>query len=122
MRAPCPLLTMLFAALQALGLGACDKLRSTTIVRTVDDGIRHDRSWSRTWKDRAEFRCIASSSGRCNIVVFTSECHGIDCRTRVLTELSLPPGTSRRLDRLPRGFRHCVAHDAKPIVPTCLKA
>ena len=118
----CPVLTVLFAALQAVGLGACDKLTSTTIVRTMDDGSRHDKSWTRTWKDRAEFRCIASSSGHCHVVVFTSDCPGSGCTTRVLRELTLPPGTTRKLASLSPGFKHCVAHDAKPVAPTCLKA
>ena len=122
MRVHCPVLTLLFAVLQLVGLGACDKIRSTTIVSTMDDGIRRDKSWSRTWRDRAEFRCIASSSGRCHVVVFTRDCRGGDCATRVLDELSLPAGTSRKLHDLPRGFRHCIAHAAKPVAPACLKA
>jgi hypothetical protein len=120
MRTPRPILVLALAALPLLG--ACDKLSSTTISRTLDDGTRNDRSWSKTWKDRAEFRCLASSSGQCHIVVFTSDCPGSGCSTRVVSELSLPAGAARKLTGLPRGFKHCVAHDAKPIAPTCLKA
>lgn len=109
-------------ALLAAGLGGCDKLTSTTIVRNLQDDTRDDRSWTKTWKDRAEFRCVASTSGDCQIVVFLSDCPAAGCTTRVLHELSLPAGASRTLTGLPRGFKHCVAHDAKPVAPNCLKA
>ena len=56
------------------------------------------------------------------MVVFTRDCRGGDCATRVLDELSLPAGTSRKLQDLPRGFRHCIAHATKPVAPNCLKA
>lgn len=109
-------------ALLLAALGGCDKLTSTTIVRNLQDETRNDRSWTRTWKDRAEFRCVASTAGRCHVVVFASDCPKAGCTTRVLGELTLPVGASRTLTGLPRGFRHCVAHDAKPVAPTCLKA
>lgn len=109
-------------ALLASGLGGCDKLTSTTIVRNLQDDTRNDRSWTRTWKDRAEFKCVASTGGSCHVVVFASDCPDAGCTTRMLRELTLPVGTSRTLTGLPRGFRHCVAHDAKPVAPTCLKA
>lgn len=60
--------------LSALGVGACDKLQSTTTVRNFEVGARDERSWSRTWKDRAEFKCIATSSGGCEFVVFVEDC------------------------------------------------
>ena len=109
-------------ALLVSGLGGCDKLTSTTIVRNLQDDTRDDRSWTKTWKDRAEFKCVASTSGSCQIVVFLSDCPGTACTTRVLHELTLPAGASRTLTGLPRGFKHCVAHDAKPAAPNCLKA
>ena len=108
--------------LLAAGLGGCDKLTSTTIVRNLQDETRNDRSWTKTWKDRAEFRCVASTAGRCHVVVFASDCPKAGCTTRVLGELTLPVGASRTLTGLPRGFKHCVAHDAKPVAPACLKA
>jgi len=109
-------------ALALAGLGGCDKLTSTTIVRNLQDDTRNDRSWTRTWKDRAEFRCVASTSGSCQVVVFTSDCPRAGCSTRVLGELTLPVGATRTMTGLPRGFKHCVAHDAKPVAPNCLKA
>jgi hypothetical protein len=122
MHAPRCVIALLPVALSIPSLGGCDKLTSTTIVRTLEDGTRNDRSWSRTWKDRVKFKCVASTSGSCEIVVFTSDCPGAACTTRVVKELSLPVGKSMQLGGLPRGFRHCIAHDAKPVVPACLKA
>lgn len=113
---------MLIIALSAVSLSACDKLTSTTTVRTLQDDARNDKSWSKTWKDRAEFRCIASTSGRCHIMVFVSVCAGASCDTKLVKELALAAGASQKLTALPRGFQHCVAHDAKPVAPTCLKA
>lgn len=113
---------LLIAALSILSLGGCDKLTSTTTVRTLQDGARNDKSWGRTWKDRAEFRCMASSSGRCNIIVIVNVCTGAACKTQLVQELALAAGASRTLSALPRGFKHCVAHDAKPVAPACLKA
>ena len=121
----CPVLTVLFAALQAVGLGACDKLTSTTIVRTMDDGSRHDKSWSKTWKDRAEFRCIASSSGHCHVVVFTSDCPGRGCTTRVLSEWTLPAGTSRKLTQPVRwlqALRDARCQARRPHLPESLRS
>ncbi len=118
----CRVIDPLVTALSMIGLVGCDKLTSTTTVRNLQDGVRTDRSWSQTWKDRAEFRCIASTSGQCNFVVFTSNCPAVPCSTRVVTEVALNAGESRKLNALPRGFMHCVAHDAKPVAPTCLKA
>ena len=115
-------IALLPVALSVSGLGGCDKLSSTTIVRTLEDGTRNDKSWSRTWKDRAKFKCLASTSGSCQIVVFTSDCPEASCTARVVKELSLPVGTSMQLTGLPHGFKHCVSHDAKPVVPACLKA
>lgn len=122
MHAPRCVIALLPVALSIFGLGGCDKLSSTTTVRNWQDDTRNDRSWTRTWKDRAEFKCVASTSGNCQIVVFVSDCPGAGCNTRVLNELTLPAGASRKLTGLPRGFKHCVAHDAKPVAPTCLKA
>ena len=115
-------IAVLPVALSISGLGGCDKLSSTTIVRTLEDGTRNDKSWSRTWKDRAKFKCLASTSGSCEIVVFTSDCADASCTARVVKELSLPVGKSMQVSGLPRGFKHCIAHDAKPVVPACLKA
>ncbi len=119
---PSALPTALSMALSLMGLTACDKLTSITTVRTLQDDTRNDQSWSRTWQDRAEFKCIASSSGHCNIVVFVRDCSIAPCTTRVVSELALPAGAWRKLSALPHGFKHCVAHDAKPVPPACLKA
>ena len=122
MHAPrCPV-ALLTTALLATALGGCDKLTTTTIVRNLQDDTRNDRSWTKLWKDSAEFRCVASTGGTCHVVVFASDCPAAACTTHVLGELTLPAGTSRRLTGLPRGFKHCIAHDARPVAPACLKA
>jgi len=108
--------------LSATALGACDKLTATATARALQDGVRIAQHWSRTWNSCADYRCIASATGRCNIVVVVSVCAGASCDTRLVEELSLPAGASKTLTALPRGFKHCLTHDAKPAAPTCLKA
>jgi len=110
----------LLIGLCSLGLHGYDKFTSTTTVRNMEDGARLERSWSRTWKERAEFKCVASSSGSCKVVVFVSNCHRGTCTTRTIDRLTLRPGTTHRLIGLPPGFRHCIAHVAMPAAPACL--
>ena len=70
------LLTSLLIAVFAAGVTACEQVPNTTIARSVEDGARVEKSWVRTWRDRARFECVASSSGACQVVVFVTECPG----------------------------------------------
>jgi hypothetical protein len=92
---------------------------TTTIARSFVDGQRIDMDWVRTWKDRARFECVASTSGLCQVVVFVSECPGPACRTRVLREFPLGAGEVMDLAGLPSGFRWCLSHGDKPVAPAC---
>ena len=114
-----PLLTLVLMAISATGITACEQVPSTTVARSVEDGQRIDKSWVRTWKDRARFECVASTSGVCRVVVFVSECPGSACQTRVLRDFALAAGESVDLLRLPRGFKYCLSHYARPVAPAC---
>ncbi len=103
-----------------LGVAACENVQSTTVARAMEDGEHVEKSWVRTWKDRARFECVASSNGLCEVVVFVSECPGPACKLRVIREFSLRPGATADLVKLPPNFRWCLAHGVKPIAPACL--
>ncbi|MFT3807090.1 hypothetical protein [Arenimonas sp.] len=109
------------AILIAAFAAGCEMEPSTTTARSMEDGARVEKSWVRTWRDRARFECVASSSGACQIVVFVTDCPGAACRTRVLKELTLPADSTADMPQLPRDFRYCLAHGRKPIAPDCLK-
>lgn len=116
-------LTAILVAVSAAGVTACEQVPSTTIARSVEDGSRVEKSWVRTWRDRARFECVASSSGACRVVVFVTECPGQACSTqpiRVIRELDLAEGQVADLVKLPTGFRYCLAHGRKPVAPACL--
>ena len=106
-------------ALSVSGLGGCDKLSSTT-VRTLEDGTRNEKSWVRTWKDRARFECVASTSGACQVVVFVSECPGAACKTTWCWRFRHKPVGPSSPDQLPRGFKYCLSHTRRPVAPACL--
>ena len=113
------ILTAILIAVSAAGVTACEQVPNTTIARSVEDGSRIEKSWVRTWRDRARFECVASSSGACRVVVFVSECPGPACSTKVIRELELVEGQAADLLMLPAGFRYCLAHGAKPVAPAC---
>ena len=113
------LLTSLLIAVFAAGVTACEQVPNTTIARSVEDGTRIEKSWVRTWRDRARFECVASSSGACVVVVFVSECPGAACKTQVLRDLVLKAGEVADITRLPAGFKYCLSHTRRPVAPAC---
>jgi hypothetical protein len=112
-----PILALVLVS--AAGVAACEKVASTTVARSVEDGTRNDKSWVRTWADRARFECVASTSGACWVVVFASECPGSACTVKVLRDFRLSAGQASDVLRLPPGFRYCLSHDARPVAPAC---
>jgi hypothetical protein len=112
-----PILTLVVVC--AAGVAACEKVASTTIARSVEDGVRNDKSWVRTWADRARFECVASTSDACWVVVFVTECPGTDCRVKVLRDFRLSAGQASDVLHLPPGFRYCLSHLARPVAPGC---
>mgnify|MGYP003526678608 CR=1 FL=1 len=119
MKLQAPLLTLVLIAVSAAGVSACQKVATTTVARSVEEGDRIEKSWVRTWSDRARFECVASSSGACAVVVFVSECPGAACKTRILEDFILPAGESANLGKLPPGFKYCLSHASKPVAPAC---
>jgi hypothetical protein len=112
--------TAILISIAVAGVAACEQVPNTTVARSVEDGARVEKSWVRTWKDKARFECVASTSGACRVVVFVSECPGGACATRVIREFAVPVGEAADMVRLPAGFRYCLAHGRKPVAPNCL--
>jgi hypothetical protein len=112
--------TALLIAVSAAGVAACEQVPNTTIARSVEDGGRVEKSWVRTWRDRARFECVASTSGPCQIVVFVSECPGAACSTRLIKQFAVPVGEAADLVKLPSHFQYCLAHGRRPVAPACL--
>lgn len=120
MRAQSSLAIFALIAVCVLGVAACENVPSVTTARALEDGPRVEKSWVRTWKDRARFECVASTSGLCEVVVFVSECPGPACKLRVIRQFSLQPGAAADLFKLPPDFRWCLSHGVRPVAPACL--
>lgn len=113
------LTTLALILVSVAGVTACEKVNTTTVARSIEDGDRVEKDWVRTWKDRARFECVASTSGTCQVVVFVTECPGAACKTRVLRDFALPVGEAADLVRLPAGFKYCLSHNRRPVAPAC---
>src|SRR4249919_1234988 len=116
------LCTAVLIAVSAAGVAACEQVPNTTVARSVEDGSRVEKSWVRTWRDRARFECVASSSGACQVVVFVSECPGSACSTRLIKEFAVPVGEAAEMAKLPAKFQYCLAHGRRPVAPKCLNS
>lgn len=114
------LLTTLLLAICAAGVNSFKVEPNRTVAQALENGAQVEKSWVRTWRDRARFECVASTTGACQVVVFLSECPGPACQTRVLRELSLPAGGVADLPALPPGFRYCLVHGRRPVAPGCV--
>lgn len=119
MRLQAHFLTFILIAISAAGVTACEKVTSTTIARSIEDGDRVEKDWVRTWKDRARFECVASTSGACQVVVFVTECPGAACKTEVLRDFVITAGEAADIVRLPVGFKYCLSHTRRPVAPAC---
>ncbi len=102
------------------GLVGCDfDPSSTTTASTTVNGTAINSSKTRTWEKSADFDCIASTSGSCRYVVFTSNCPAANCTTKVIEAFSLRAGAARKMQGLPPGFKYCVSHQSGPVAPSC---
>lgn len=119
MRFPSSLAILALVGVCTVGVAACENVPSVTTARSREDGSLIEKSWVRTWKDRARFECVASTTGLCQVVVFVSECPGPACSLRIVREFSLRPGAAADLVKLPPNFRWCLQHGVKPVAPAC---
>jgi hypothetical protein len=119
------------ALLTVATLSACDKLSRTTMShKSSQDGVDTIHVQTEVVRDVATFRCIASRSGTCRIVVYTRRCE-VDvslrearmdeqCVTTALGGYELRTGERRAVTGLPKGFKECVSPDAMPVAAECV--
>ncbi|MCV2361106.1 hypothetical protein LNV08_19195 [Paucibacter sp. TC2R-5] len=76
----------------------------------------------------AKIECVASPSGECNYVLFTSRCETVEadagkstttCTHQVFDQFKLATGQSRQLANLPAGYKQCMKSAGKPELPNC---
>ncbi|WP_407352803.1 hypothetical protein [Luteimonas sp. R10] len=101
----------------------------TTVNQLSIEGRAVNATRSTVTGGEGEFECLRSVSGRCHYVLFVDDCAADaagkadgGCGTRVVHAFTLSAGERQHLERLPRGLRQCVDHDAPPVAPDCAGA
>lgn len=105
-----------------LGLFGCQIGSTTTVTRSVIDGVDVIHSRTRTMAGIARFECIASSSGECHYTLFPSRCASSqDGCTRPVERFVMSTGETREVVGLPT-FRACVTREEAALTPDCAPA
>lgn len=118
---------MLLVAASLLLAGCKFEAGLTTVNQLTVEGRAVNATRSTVTGAEGEFECLRSVSGRCHYVLFVDDCAADDaaagsdrgCGARVVQAFTLSAGERHHMDRLPRGLRHCVDHDAPPVAPDC---
>lgn len=118
-------LMSLFSFLCAL-LGYEPPPAALTMTFSPVDGIGLHSDKVLAGNGNTRFECLDSATEKCNYVVYVSECNTSDrkhaaCTTKVVEKFSLAIGDAREFKTLPAGAKHCLSHDAMPVVPDCEK-
>ena len=102
--------------------------QSSTVTMTFSpvDGIGLHQAKFLASNGNTRFECLGSATGKCNYVVYVGECSaseqkGAACATKILEQFTLASGDAREFKTLPAGAKHCLSHDAMPVVPDCEK-
>ena len=99
---------------------------TVTVAFSSVDGIGLHSDKVLAGNGSARFECLGSATGKCNYVVYVGECNASDqkgaaCTTKILEQFTLASGDAREFKTLPAGAKHCLSHDAMPVVPDCAK-
>jgi len=118
-------LISLFSFVCAL-LGFDPQPGTVTMTFSPVDGISLHQGKFLASNGNTRFECLSSATGKCNYVVYVSECDTSDpkhaaCTTKVVETFSLARGDAREFKSLPAGAKHCLSHDAMPVAPDCSK-
>lgn len=108
-----PAMRNLIAAIYfLLALFGCEVGGTTTVTRSIVDGMDIIHSKTRVQAGIARFECIASATGECHYTLFPSKCASADgdCSKRPIDRFTLPKGDRREVVGLPK-FDACVAQD-----------
>lgn len=116
-----PAMRNLIAAIYfLLSLFGCEIGGTTTVTRSIVDGMDIIHSRTRVQAGIARFECIASATGECHYTLFPSKCASADrnCAKRPLDRFTLPRGDRREVVGLPK-FDTCVAQDDAALAKDC---
>lgn len=111
-------------------MGCNERSKTTVVTKTTIDGNAVSSTRATITDALAEFQCIKSASGKCDYVLFVSDCpvadagsgkNDTDCTTKLVRQFALAAGESKAIADLPKGFKFCVGNTVKPIAPGCLK-
>lgn len=108
-----PAMRNLIAAMYfLLALFGCEIGGTTTVTRSIVDGMDIIHSKTRIQGGIARFECLASASGECHYTLFPDQCASAngDCTKRPIDRFALPKGERREIVGLP-AFDACVTPD-----------
>jgi hypothetical protein len=92
---------------------------TTTVTRSVVDGIDMVHATTRVKAGIARFECIASASGECHYTLYPNRCASdAHCADRPIERFTLPAGETREVVGLP-GFNPCVTQDDVAMKQDC---
>lgn len=98
-------------------MSSIDNTGSSATRATISDGL-------------ARFQCVESAQGRCNFVLFLSQCTAYDpqsrkkkgaCTTKLIESFAVAEGADKEIRDLPKDFRFCVGYAGMPVVPGCAR-
>jgi hypothetical protein len=106
-----------------LALFGCESGGTTTVTRSIVDGVDVVHSRTRVLAGIARFECISSATGECHYALFPSKCASADrdCAKRPIDRFTLPKGDRREVVGLP-SFDACVAQDDAAMQRECVAA
>ena len=99
---------------------------TVTMTFSPVDGIGLHPAKALAGNGSTRFECLGSPTGKCNYVVYVSQCPASDlknaaCTTKILEKFSLASGDAREYKTLPARAKYCLSHDAMPVAPDCGK-
>jgi hypothetical protein len=103
----------LFAALYfLLAVFGCDGGGTTTITRSVSNGVDLLHASTRVKAGVARFECLASASGECHYTLLPPQCASskAPCKEAPIDRFSMKTGESREVVGLP-AFTACISQD-----------
>lgn len=93
-----------------LALFGCESGGTTTITRSVSNGVDLIHASTRVKAGVARFECLASTSGECHYTLLPPQCasSSTPCKEAPIDRFSIKTGESREVVGLPQ-FSACVS-------------
>lgn len=98
----------------------CNQPHRSVTVRSSNNGVDQLYSTVDIRPEGAEFRCIASESGRCHYTLFASSCDNrTACTQAPLRQLDVAVGAEQRLSGVPDEVQVCASTSSAPVDAHC---